>query len=73
MRKGKKGQLISVSDDQSIRIWDPQQGTLTHTLKDHTGPIHHLDDIGNGHMLSYGDGTIRIWSAENGHLVHMVI
>ena len=40
--------VVSSSEDGSIKIWDYEQGELTHTLKGHTKGVNYVSFHPNG-------------------------
>ena len=58
--------LVSCSYDQSIRLWNPTEGTLLETVDDaHTDKIEFVAHSPNGNMIASGcfGGAIMIWDA----------
>ncbi len=60
--------LASVSDDDTIRIWDAETGLELQVLRGHEEGVESVSFSPDGTRLASGslDGTIRIWGAENG-------
>ncbi len=63
--------IISVSDDNTVKIWDTADGSVIHTLKGHTRSITHVALSPDGLRIVSGsrDETIKIWDAVNGSLL----
>ncbi|WP_261576485.1 P-loop NTPase fold protein, partial [Frankia gtarii] len=63
-------QIISGSDDGTIRIWDRQNGTEQTTLTGHTDWVRAVAVTPDGsEIVSVGDQTIRIWDRRRGRQV----
>ncbi len=63
-------QIISGSDDRTVRIWDRQNGTEQTVLTGHTGPVWAVAVTPDGsEIVSVGDQTIRIWDRRSGRQV----
>ncbi|MBI1781379.1 MAG: hypothetical protein HYR66_08415, partial [Sphingobacteriales bacterium] len=61
--------LVTVADDNTIKIWDISSGRLFQTLYGHKAAITQLLFIDNGNYLitsSYEDGNIKIWDIKSG-------
>src|SRR5690606_10853521 len=58
--------LASGSSDNTIKIWDSQNGKVLHTLTGHTSRIWDLSSTANGKFLASasGDSTVKIWNLE---------
>jgi WD40 repeat protein len=57
------GDLVSGSDDSTIKIWNPNDGTLKRTLNGHTGWVRSLTTLPNGDLVSGSDDCrIKIWN-----------
>ena len=55
--------MVSGSDDNTIKIWNSQDGSLKHTLIKHSGVITSLIVLHNGNLVSASDDlTIIIWN-----------
>ena len=57
------GYLASGSGDQTIKIWNPNDGTLKQALTGHSADVKLLLVLPNGGLASASkDKTIKIWS-----------
>lgn len=67
--------IASASDDQSIKVWQIQNGSLLRTLAGHAGDVHSLAFTPQRNMLlsASDDGTIRAWNVLNGESVYAVV
>jgi len=66
------GNLASGSDDETVRIWNPNNGSLLFTLTGHDGFVSTLVTLPNGNIASAGryDNTVRIWNPNTGSLLY---
>ena len=57
--------LASASDDQTVKLWDPEFGQEVLTLRGHTGAVQGLAFSPDGHFLASiaADQTVRLWNA----------
>jgi WD40 repeat protein len=54
---------VSGSKDETIKIWDPKNGTLKFTLNGHTGAVYALISLPNDDIVSGSiDKTVIIWT-----------
>jgi WD40 repeat protein len=60
--------FASGSDDQTVKIWDPQVETCYHTLQGHTHWVWCIAFSPDSQMLASGseDRTVRIWDVQSG-------
>jgi WD40 repeat protein/transcriptional regulator with XRE-family HTH domain len=60
--------LASGSDDQTIRLWNAQDGTCLTVLQGHTGGVTSVRFSPDGQMLASAseDASIRLWSIAHG-------
>jgi WD40 repeat protein len=59
--------IASGSFDQTIKLWDLQQGELKKTLKGHTGTVTSVQFSPDGILASgsfFPDGTIKLWEVD---------
>ena len=56
------GQLASGSDDETIKIWDPETGRCLRTLEGHRCNVRALAVLPHGQLASSSGGTIKIFS-----------
>ncbi|CAD5230794.1 unnamed protein product [Bursaphelenchus xylophilus] len=67
-----KGLLFSGSLDQTIRVWDINDGTCIHTLVGHNSLTSAMQ-LRNGYLISgNADHSIRVWNIEDGTCVHIL-
>lgn len=53
----------SKAPDNSIKIWNPNDGSLVRTLTEHTMEISDLIVLTNGHLASSSyDNTVKVWN-----------
>jgi small GTP-binding protein len=67
--------LASPSQDQTVRIWDINRGTLLRTIEGHTTPVCVAwSPDPNNPVLASGDyfGTIRLWNPETCELLRVL-
>ncbi len=64
-------QILTAGDDQTIRIWNADDGALERTLSGHEGPVLSLAIHPNGETLLSGsaDKTARLWNLADGALI----
>jgi WD40 repeat protein len=63
------GDIARGSQDFSIKIWNPNEGTLKRTLNGHTSNVHALTLLKSGDLVSGSlDRTIKIWNPNDGFL-----
>jgi WD40 repeat protein len=68
------GNLVSGSDDRTIKIWNPKNGSLVLTLNCQQPYISMLEILPNGNLASgSADATIKIWNPNNGSLIFILI
>jgi len=57
------GDLVSGSEDKTIKLWNPIDGSLKKTINGHTGAVGTLVAHRNGSFISSStDKTIKIWT-----------
>ncbi len=58
-------QIVTVSNDGSLRLWDAQSGALLDVLNAHTSPILYVafSEDGRHIVTASADGTARLWPA----------
>jgi hypothetical protein len=69
---GHTPQIISGSEDCTVRVWNADTGTLKHTLRGHTRSIHSVAFSPDGLQIISGsdDCTVRVWDAVTGEHKH---
>jgi WD40 repeat protein len=65
-------QIISGSDDRTVRVWDAVSGKEKHTLSGHTSRISSVAFSPDGSQIISvsGDKTVRVWDAVSGKEKH---
>ncbi|NEO07283.1 caspase family protein, partial [Moorena sp. SIO3I8] len=65
-------QILSGSDDGTVRLWDTETGQLIHTLEGHTDTVYEIAFSPDGQQILSGssDNTVRLWDTETGQLIH---
>ncbi|KDN50422.1 putative platelet-activating factor acetylhydrolase ib alpha subunit [Tilletiaria anomala UBC 951] len=60
-------QLVSASEDSTIKVWDWETGEFERTLKGHTKAVQDVDFDSKGNFLvsCSSDLTIRVWDTNN--------
>jgi WD40 repeat protein len=61
-------QIVSASDDHTIKVWDLASGQCTSTLEDHKGVVNsvHWSDKTKQLVSGSDDKTIKIWDLAAG-------
>lgn len=68
------GNIVTVSDDRAVRIWNAETGALVRTLLGHQESITNIKELKNGNIITVSDdGTARIWNTETGELVRTLL
>src|SRR5581483_10624179 len=64
--------IVSGSDDNSIKIWDADSGSLLNTLNGHTNSVYSVAFSSDNRKIVSGSGdySIKIWDAESGSLLN---
>ena len=59
------GQIVSCSDDETIKVWDTTSGVELCTLDEHKGAVYSLALLPNGWLASGSDDTtIKLWDLQ---------
>ena len=67
------GQILSWSDDRTLRIWDVQSGQCIKVLKGHSGWVGGALALNDGRILSWSDDmTVRIWDVQTGQCIKVL-
>jgi len=65
------GNLASSSGDSTIKIWNPNTGSLVYTLTGHTSDVLTSVILPNGNLASSSaDNTVKIWNPNTGSLLY---
>lgn len=67
------GYFASGSQDNSIIIWNLDNGAIIKTLKGHTKPILDLITLDNGYLVSSSDEVVKIWNPIEGSQIHELL
>ena len=64
--------LVTGSNDNTVRIWDIESGSLLSTLEGHTDNVTSVIFSKGDDLVFSGslDGSVKIWTTENGRLMH---
>jgi WD40 repeat protein len=66
----KYGEIVSASDDKSIKVWDSNNGTLIRTLTNNTDGIQSLVVLNNGTLIASGSyQKVKIWDPYTGDMI----
>ena len=63
-------QVVSGSDDKTVRLWDTAIGALQQTLEGHSNAVRSVAFSPDGKQVVSGseDTTVRLWDAATGAL-----
>ena len=63
--------VASSGADETVRIWDAENGQVLHTLLGHTGQVNSVEfSPDSRHLVSGGaEGGVRIWDVESGKVL----
>ena len=63
--------LASGSDDNTIKLWNSQDGRLIRTLTGHTDRVYSVAFSPDGQTIASGsrDNTIKLWNSQDGRLI----
>ncbi len=64
------GQLLSWSDDGTLRLWDSKTGAVLAVMKGHSSGIKGACELRDGRILSWSlDSTLRLWDGRAGEQI----
>jgi WD40 repeat protein len=65
-------QVVSGSDDKTVRLWDASTGAPLHTLEGHSGSVTSVAFSPDCKLVASGsyDHTVRLWDAGTGAPLH---
>ena len=65
-------QVLSGSDDKTVKLWDAAGGQLVHSFEGHSDTVNSVAFSPDGKQLLSGseDKTIKLWDAASGQLLH---
>lgn len=66
--------IVTASEDNTIRIWDVESGRCTKTLNEHTSWVHSVLYSPNGKRIvsKSEDRSVRIWDVESGQCISVL-
>jgi WD40 repeat protein len=61
--------ITTISEDETVRVWNATTGATKGSLEKHGGPVHALEISRDGNLLATeaADSTGRIWDARTGN------
>jgi WD40 repeat protein len=65
-------QIVSGSEDKSVRVWDSSTGETLMVLKDHTGGVLSVEFSSDGERIVSGslDKSVRVWDSSTGEVLN---
>jgi WD40 repeat protein len=65
---------VSVSNDETLTVWDVESGRVLRTLEGHTGPLNGvaLSVDGKRAVSASNDKTLRVWDVESGRVLRVL-
>jgi hypothetical protein len=67
-------QIVTSSEDKTIRVWDRETGEQLRTITGHTDMVYSVSVSPDGRQIrsASADGTLRIWDFSSGHQLGMI-
>jgi len=67
-------QMVSGSDDKTIKLWDLETGKITHAMVDKSGiGVISITPDGKRIVFGSGDKFIKLWDLETGKIMHTML
>ena len=61
------GRIITSSQDNRVRIWNPDDGSVDLVFNEHSGIVYNAIELDDGRIISVSqDNTARIWNPDDG-------
>jgi len=67
-------QIVSGSDDKSVRVWDASTGEVLNVLEGHTAWVNSVAFSYDGRRIVSGSGdiSVRVWDASTGEVLNVL-
>ncbi|MGE3920335.1 MAG: hypothetical protein AB7F64_05225, partial [Gammaproteobacteria bacterium] len=67
------GEVVSGSDDNTLRVWNPKTGQCRQVLQGHTDSVYALTVLPGGEVVSGSrDKTLRVWNPNTGQCLQVL-